>query len=411
MRARGWLSGIVSRHRTSFLLGLTALTVTSLISLLAGAVLGYMSDTLEMLPGLMVLIPAAIGMRGNIFGAVGSRLGTSLHAGTFELSMRKGSILRENLESSLLLTIFMSFIMGILAKFVSEIMGIDSIPLSGFVFISVIGGVLAGMFLIVFNIVTAIVGFKKNWDIDNISAPIVCTAGDIITLPMLYIASIIVMRLQEMSMGRVIDLTALLFLVVTLGLAVLVGRMRRTPTRRIVVESFPIFILTILLNIGTGVTVDQRLEGLIALPALLVLLPPFLQQTNALSGILTSRLASMLHIGLLEPRRTPGKEAMENFGMVLIFSAWAFALVGIAAHFVAVLLGFGSPGLGYMVLVSLTAGLLASLVLSLLSYYVAVLTFRFSLDPDNVSIPLTSSAMDLIGATFLMGVLMLFGIA
>ena len=41
-----------------------------------------------MLPGLIVLVPAAIGMRGNVFGALGSRLGTQIHAGTFRLSRR-----------------------------------------------------------------------------------------------------------------------------------------------------------------------------------------------------------------------------------------------------------------------------------------------------------------------------------
>ena len=35
-----------------------------------------MADSLERLASLFVLIPAAIGMRGNIFGALGSRLGT-----------------------------------------------------------------------------------------------------------------------------------------------------------------------------------------------------------------------------------------------------------------------------------------------------------------------------------------------
>ena len=34
----------------------------------------------------VVLVPAAIGMRGNVFGALGSRLGTLIHAGTFRVS-------------------------------------------------------------------------------------------------------------------------------------------------------------------------------------------------------------------------------------------------------------------------------------------------------------------------------------
>jgi mgtE-like transporter len=48
-------------------------------------------------------------------------------------------------------------------------------------------------------------------------------------------------------------------------------------------------------------------------------------------------------------------------------------------------------------------------VLNILSYYVAVYTFRFNLDPDDHSIPLTSSAIDFVGAVFFIGVVVLIG--
>jgi len=47
-----------------------------------------------------VLIPAAIGMRGNIFGALGSRLGTAIHTGTFTLSRRRSTVVGQNVLSS-----------------------------------------------------------------------------------------------------------------------------------------------------------------------------------------------------------------------------------------------------------------------------------------------------------------------
>ena len=43
--------------------------------------LGSITGTLEFLPGLLVLIPASVGMRGMIFGAMGARLGTGIAAG------------------------------------------------------------------------------------------------------------------------------------------------------------------------------------------------------------------------------------------------------------------------------------------------------------------------------------------
>ncbi|MCQ5375886.1 MAG: magnesium transporter, partial [Methanomassiliicoccales archaeon] len=145
-------------------------------------------------------------------------------------------------------------------------------------------------------------------------------------------------------------------------------------------------------------------------PALLVMIPPFLEDANALGGILTSRLASMLHIGLIKPRKIPGGIEIENFAIILILSLWVFTLVGISSHLVALLLGLSSPGIWVMILISLLAGFLTIVALTVISYYIATLTFHFSLDPDNHSIPLTSSAIDFIGAIFLMEALFLIGV-
>jgi cation transporter-like permease len=68
---------------------LVALGLNSSTSLVAGAFLGAITPTLAKYPGLLVLVPAAIGLRGNIFGSFGNRLSTSIHAGTFRWSLRR----------------------------------------------------------------------------------------------------------------------------------------------------------------------------------------------------------------------------------------------------------------------------------------------------------------------------------
>src|SRR5665811_2323731 len=57
-------------QREALLQGSLALLIASLGNLVAGLTLGSITGTLEALPGFMVLIPAAIGMRGNIYGAL-----------------------------------------------------------------------------------------------------------------------------------------------------------------------------------------------------------------------------------------------------------------------------------------------------------------------------------------------------
>lgn len=381
--------------------------ISSLGDLLAGATLGFMTDTLSILPGLMVLIPPAIGMRGNIYGALGSRLGTAMHLGTFEMTLKRGSVLRQNLEASIFLTLAISLLMGILAKLITELLGFQSISVSMFVFISILGGVLAGLVLMCVNILVAYVGFKRGWDIDNFSAPIITAAGDIITLPMLFLSAIIVINAPAL----LIHVFSIIFIIITAVALSIALRKRGEIEKRIMKESIPVLTLCIILDIGAGISIEHKLEELVAFPALLVLIPPFLEDANALGGILTSRLSSMLHVGIIRSRKLPGKIEIENFIIIGILALWVFTLVGISAHFVSMLLNLSSPGLSLMILISLVAGFLTIIVLMVISYYIAVITYRFSLDPDNHSIPLTSSSIDFVGAFFLMEVMILFGVA
>src|SRR2546426_10050511 len=99
--------------------GLAALLVSSGGDLLAGLTLGAITGTLADLPGLLVLVPAAIGMRGNIFGALGSRFGTAIHAGTFSLSRRAETVVGQNVIASMALSVSISFALAVLAKAVA----------------------------------------------------------------------------------------------------------------------------------------------------------------------------------------------------------------------------------------------------------------------------------------------------
>ena len=80
-----------------------ALLVSLVVTLVAGLLLANSQVRLEELPGLLLLVPAAIGQRGNIFGGLGSRLGTAIHTGEFTLTRRIDTILGQNMIASLAL--------------------------------------------------------------------------------------------------------------------------------------------------------------------------------------------------------------------------------------------------------------------------------------------------------------------
>jgi len=378
--------------------------------LFAGLVLAFMTNSLNRLPGLFVLIPAAIGMRGNVFGAMGSRLGTGIHAGVFEPKLERRGFLGQNVYSSVVLTLSTSLFLAVAARVVAPLFSARPvITVWDFVIISVIGGALGSLVVGSAAVVVSILSLRREWDLDSVSAPVATAIGDIATLPALWAASFLV---TYPATHQVLSVTTGAFLIaVCLVVTVRGVTTDREIARRIVRESIPVLCLAGLLDIVAGSVLDAHFETVFAsIPALLIMIPPFLEDTNAMNGILSARLASKLHIGLIEPRAWPQALAFMDMAIQFVFAVTVCTLVGLTSQLIAVLTHKASPGLVDMLLISLFSGLLATVAACAIAYYGAIATFRFGFDPDNHGIPIGSSLMDLIGSICLILVITALGI-
>lgn len=385
--------------------GMVALSISGLGNIPTGLALGFMTGRLEALPGLFILIPAAIGMRGAIFGALGSRLGTSIHAGLFRLTRERDGVLYQNLYASVLLTFTTSGFLAIVARVVSAATGLASISIWDFVVISVLGGVASSAIILVLTILLARESYRRGWDIDSVAAPVITFMGDLLTLPALFAASFAAAR-DEVTLGVGAACA------VTCAWAAVRALQTHLPTaRRILRESAITLAATGVVNTAAGTVVEHRLARFLALPALLVMMPPFLENAGALGSIVAARLASRLHIGAVRPRWVPERLAALDISLAGPWSILNFGLTGLTSHYVALALDFESPGLLAMVGIALLAGAFATVGAALIAYTSAIATFRFNLDPDNHGIPTVTSAMDLIGVICVLGTIVLLKVA
>src|SRR5262245_7148859 len=85
-RARRLLGSWRSERRT-LRQGLVALALSTLAGFVAGLTVAHLTEPLATFPGLLILIPAAVGMKGTIFGAIGARLGTASASGVLTLDL------------------------------------------------------------------------------------------------------------------------------------------------------------------------------------------------------------------------------------------------------------------------------------------------------------------------------------
>ena len=148
---------------------LLAQSFNSSTSFVAGAFLGSITDTLAKYPGLLVLVPAAIGLRGNIFGAFGNRISTTIHAGTFRLSARRDTILGQNIVATMVLTVGASFALALAAKGLAVASGQQhSIATLDLTTISIIGGILGSIVVLGLTLGVTAGAVRFGWDLDNV---------------------------------------------------------------------------------------------------------------------------------------------------------------------------------------------------------------------------------------------------
>lgn len=384
---------------------LVALVLNSSTSLVAGAVLGAITGTFEQFPGLLVLVPAAIGLRGNVFSALGNRLSTAIHTGIFRFSLRPGTLMGQNVAASLILTLAMSMALAGVAKITSTALGImGTISVIDLALISIAGGMLASVLVLVATVALAGGSVRYGWDLDNVTAPLVSTLGDVLTLPALWLATHLV------QVDVIADVLGLLLAGVSAAALVYGWRTRFDILRGIVRESAPILLCAGFLSTMAGVAIEKRLAVFSAYPALLVLVPAFISSAGAVGGILSSRLSTKLHLGLIEPKPVPGREAREEGLLVLLLAAPVFLFNALGAHYVGRVLGQASPGLLLMTAASLVGGFFTVAFVVGIAYYGTVAAFRLGLDPDNYGVPVVTSSVDFLGAVALIVTIVSLGI-
>ncbi|MBW3536877.1 MAG: magnesium transporter [Actinobacteria bacterium] len=370
-----------------------ALSVATLVSFVAGFTLGRIQGILEELPGLLVLVPAAIGMRGNIYGALASRLGTAMHTGTWTSSRRADTVVGQNIAASLALSLATSLVLAVLAKSVAVAFGLGStLGILDLAVISVLAGFASSLVLLTITVALSGASVRRGWDMDNVAAPLVTAAGDVVTLPALALATLAVgHRVVTPVIGALVVIAAV-------GAPWRAWRTGHPLLRRIMAESIPVLLVAGTLNTVAGAVFETRLARLLALPALLMLIPPFLASTGALGGILAARVGSKLHLGTVLPQPWPGHAARKDMILVSALRVPTLLAIGVLAHVGATLSGLGSPGLGAMVAVTAIAGVITMLATLMVAWYGSIAAYRVGLDPDNHGIPLVSSTMDLFGA-------------
>ena len=170
------------------------LGVSLLGGLFAGTVLGSgpMRAAFAQYPGLLLLLPAFLATRGNVYGAFGARVSSGLHQGLIDPEFELDDRLVNAVVASFVNGIGISVLIGFLSWGILRGLGRESARLLELVGITFVSGVLTSVVL-VFGLLALVFGsYEFGLDPDNLIGPVVTTLGDIFGVVFLYVAVVVV---------------------------------------------------------------------------------------------------------------------------------------------------------------------------------------------------------------------------
>ncbi|WP_407413472.1 magnesium transporter [Methanobrevibacter sp.] len=390
-----------SEHSSVIKESFIALLICALGDLFAGIILGNMTFFLETFPGLIVIIPGAIGMRGNIFGSFASRLSTNLHIGIISPKFKFSEELNNNIISSFVLTLVLSLFLAIIAKLFCILLHFESISLIDFIFISIIAGIISNLIMLPITMFVSFKSFNHGWDPDNITTPIIAALGDLFTLPAIIISVMILSFFDTNILIKDIIFSVIILFVIA---AFIYAIKKSDESKKIISQSIPILIVCSALGVTAGVVLNGSVETLLTNPSLLTLLPLFSGLCGSLISILSARLSSSLHYGLIEPLKKPEGETIHNFLICYVLALVMFPFIGFLAEDSTEILGLTGIGFINIISISLISGIILLSIMVFLVYFISITSYNHGYDPDNIVIPISTSLTDAISSIILISV-------
>ncbi len=168
----------------------TSQIVSVLGGIIAGTILAVYMDKILLIPGMLILLPGFLEMRGNISGSFASRLSAGLFLGVIKPRLRETHIIKGNLFASFSLALFVSLVLGLLAFLFNYV--VLGIPTPTIIFLPLIAGLIANAIEIPLTLIVTFYIFKKGHDPNNFMGPFVTSTGDITSIVSLLIALVII---------------------------------------------------------------------------------------------------------------------------------------------------------------------------------------------------------------------------
>ena len=371
--------------------------------LIAGFTIAVQLGVFQLSPWAIALYPAVVSVKGVITGLLTGRLSTALHLGTvYPKFFGNTKTFYKLIGAMVVLTLATSAtISGIAIVFGTLFWGmaIADFPAILTVMVATLS---LGLLITLITVKFTFISFKNSLDPDTIVYPAISTVADII-ITFLYIG-VLNLYFSGGPMGR---WALIIFGLINVFLVLLIipRNLREEEFQKLIKESLPTMLLVAFMVNITG-TVLKGISNIAAgRREIYTVYPAIIDMMGDVGLVVGSAATTKLALGMLAPSFSSIRNHAKN-----IFSAWTasfilFAVLGILS------LGingvFSLQGISSLLLILFVSNIIAFVSIVLLSYAIAILTFKRGLDTDNFVIPVGSSLADAITTVALFVALLL----
>lgn len=158
---------------------LPLLIVLSVLEIGGGVVLDQLSRSYLSNPALLVLVPAMIGMGGNLGSVLAAKLSTGLHLGTIDPdTWYPGETVQAGAVATLGLALTEGVVLAMMTWAASSIIA-GEMPFLPLLQITVISALLLGVLVVIVSYSSTLLSYRMGYDPDDTAIPIVTNISDI----------------------------------------------------------------------------------------------------------------------------------------------------------------------------------------------------------------------------------------
>jgi|Deesub1362B_J571_1020462.scaffolds.fasta_scaffold00004_287 mgtE-like transporter len=362
-----------------------------ILDIIAGIIVASFSYFLTTYPWIILLYPPALTVVGDVSGVFTGRLTTSLHLGTIKPGIKDNTDEYYRLQlSSIILALINIIIVSITSYFVAISLNINIPHLYSFLIISFLMVIIPSLFSI--YLLTPLLGgvaYHRGLDPDILLYPVISTLSDIITSSFFIV--IMIIYIFNESVLYVISIVLITILIIIYYYSHK-GKWR---WRDFIVEyrggMIAISSLTVL-SVFTG-RILAELKGIIhRYPIILFIYPSLIKTIGDQGAIISSTTTTRLNLGSIPPSL---KAIFTKDVFITVFAA-------VTAGLTVTLIYTGGATIYYnlgafttiFIVYILALHLLVTVPIVALTGIISIATFKYGLDPDNITIPSITTFSD-----------------